>query len=137
VPEPNLGKLISVHGTSQTSLHRAAIVAVVSFAFFLGMLIAFYIRQEIGYFVLSSAFLFLYLFTMVTLLLQKRNTVKIYENGIAYKKFTAAWNEIARVKADTATGILLSKEKGENVTLSPSISGINDIARTIQSNLQH
>ena len=136
VPEPNLGKLVSVHSVSPASLHRAAIVAVVSFAFFLGMLLAFYIRQELGFLVLSSAFLVLYLFTMVNLLLQKRNTVRIYENGISYKKFTASWSEITRVQADTKTGIMISKNKGEIVTLTPSISGINDIARTIRSNLR-
>ena len=87
--QTDLGNLSSVHGVSPASLHPAAIVAVVSFAFFMAMLIAFYIRQEIGFFVLSSAFLVLYLFTMVALVLQKRNTVKIYENGISYKKFTA------------------------------------------------
>ena len=36
-----LGKLISIHGTSPAFLQRAAIVAMLSFFFFLTMLIAF------------------------------------------------------------------------------------------------
>jgi hypothetical protein len=45
-----LGKLKSVYGISPAYLQRAAIVAIVSFVFFLLMLVAFSLRQNIGYF---------------------------------------------------------------------------------------
>ncbi|MGQ0542759.1 MAG: hypothetical protein ACT4O9_13035 [Blastocatellia bacterium] len=45
----NLGKLIYIHGTSPVFLQRAAIVAGVSFVFFLAMQIVFYTRPQIVY----------------------------------------------------------------------------------------
>jgi hypothetical protein len=47
-------------------VQRAAFVAVLSFLFFLGMMFAFYIRQSMVYFLLATAFLIIYLVTMVS-----------------------------------------------------------------------
>ena len=131
----DLGKLISTHGTAPQFLQRAAIVAVVSFLFFLGTLVAFYIRQELGYFVLSTAFLVVYMFTMIGIWMQKRSSVRIYENGIAYKKFTAAWDEIGRVESSPEKGISISKDKKNSVVLPRTIVGLDVVARTIRSKL--
>ena len=50
-----LGGLRAVYGTSPALLQRAAIIAVVSFIFFLAMLVVFSLRQNIGYFILATA----------------------------------------------------------------------------------
>jgi len=99
VPEPrkNLGRLVETHGTSPVYLQRAAIVTPLSFVFFLGMLVAYYVRQHIGYFALSTAFLVVYVLTLVSWATQKRNVVSIFENGIRYKKFSGCWEEIESV----------------------------------------
>ena len=93
-PSKNLGRLVSVHGTAPVYLQRAAIVAVLSFIFFLAMIVLFYIRQNIGYFILSTAFLVVYVLMMISWVLQKRSVVSIFENGLRYKKFSASWDEI-------------------------------------------
>jgi hypothetical protein len=132
----DLGKLVGIYGASAASLQRAAIVAIVSLAFFLAMLAIFYVRQQLGYFMLSSAFLALYVITMIGIWMQKRNTVKIYENGFSYKKFTAAWSEISRVEADRRSGIAVTKTKGDTVIISPSITGQNEIALAFRDHLK-
>src|SRR5262247_3487091 len=94
-----LGNLISSHGTSPVFLQRAAIVAALSFLFFILTLLLFYIQQQLMYFVLSSAFLVIYIFTMIGWVVKNRDVVNVYENGISGRKFTATWDEIKSVKA--------------------------------------
>lgn len=45
---------------------RAAFIAVLSFLFFLGMMLAYYLRGSLLYFLLATAFLVVYLFTMIS-----------------------------------------------------------------------
>lgn len=134
-PQKNLGTLISVHGTSPAALQRAAIVTILSFLFFLAMLVVFYIRQQIVYFVLSTAFLVVYVFTMIGWVMQKRNVVSIYENGITYRKFRSTWDEIKSVTADSETGITLVKDGGETLTIGKTTADIGRIAMLVKQNL--
>lgn len=142
MPEPtkNLGKLISTHGTSPAYLQRAAIIAVLSFVFFLAMLVAFYVRQHIGYFVLSTAFLIVYILTLISWVIQKRSLVSIYENGIRYKKFSGSWDEI---ESGTILGsgpdhksIELQKNRREKITIPSSIQGFDRILSFVQANVK-
>lgn len=142
VPEPvkNLGKIINTYGTSPVYLQRAAIVAVVSFVFFLAMLVAFYIRRHIGYFALSTAFLIVYVLTLIGWVLQKRNVVSIYENGIRYKKFSGSWAEIesaAVVEEDPARRhIELRKNRREKVIIPSSIQGFERIVSVVRERVK-
>jgi len=106
VPEAdkNLGKLISVYGIAPAYLQRAVFIVVLSFLFFLTMMFAFYIRQSIGYFLLASAFLVIYLITMFSWVMQRKTLVKIHENGFNYKTRSALWSEIESV-TDTTINI--------------------------------
>ncbi|MEO6654613.1 MAG: hypothetical protein ABIO36_00875 [Pyrinomonadaceae bacterium] len=47
-------------------LQRAVFIAVLSFLFFLAMMLVFYIRQSPFYFLLATAFLIIYLITMIS-----------------------------------------------------------------------
>src|SRR5215213_5960936 len=93
--ELQLGKLESVHGISPVFMQRAAVVAVLSFLFFIAMLVAFSMRQNIGYFLLVQ------LLTLFGWLAQRRAQLKIYENGFAYKKQTCLWDEIESIDGKT------------------------------------
>ena len=81
--------IVSMHTTSPAYMQRAAIVAAVSFVFFLLTLLAFYVRQQIGYFVLSTAFLVVYLLTMISWVIRRRAAVRLHEGGLKYRKFSA------------------------------------------------
>ncbi len=130
-----IGKLIRVHTVSAVSVQRAAVVAVISFLFFLGMLLAFYIRAQFGYFMLSSAFLVVYLFTMVGLWLQKRNVLNVYENGLSYRGKTLRWDEIDGYDTEDRGGLAIRSKKGEPLRLPSSLVGLDDVGRSIESNL--
>lgn len=136
VPElsKNFGRLVSTHSMSPAILQRAAIVAAVSFVFFLGMLIIFYVRRHIGYFALSTAFLVVYVMTLLSWVMQKRNVVSIFENGIRYKKFTGLWEEIeSATPIDEKTGgFEIRKNKREKVIIPSSIQGFDLIFRVIK-----
>ena len=131
----DLGTLTSVHGTSPATLQRAAIITVLSFFFFLAMLVVFYARQQIVYFVLSTAFLVVYIFTMIGWVMQRRNLVSIHEKGISYRKFNATWDEIKSVRSDAKTGITLVKNDGESTTIGRTIADFEKIAVTIRKHL--
>ena len=133
---PRLGALVSTHGIAPLFLQRAAIVAVVSFLFFLITLIFFYLEQQFMYFILSSAFLVIYIFTMIGWVLQKLNVVSIYENGIERRKFSAKWDEINSVKVEADSGITIVKAGGETVTIPKTTADIGRIALMIRQNLQ-
>ena len=98
--DKNLGKLVSVHGISPAFLQRAVFVAVLAFLFFLAMMFAYYILQSIGYFLLATAFLLIYLVTLFSWAMQRRNQLRIFENGFSYKKRSVSWEEIVGVSPD-------------------------------------
>jgi len=132
---PKLGKIISVHSISPAYLQRAVIVAVLSFLFFLGMMLGFYIRQNIGYFLLSTAFLLVYIFTMFGWVMMRKNVLKIYENGFSYRKFTARWSEIKSIeKKEKGSKISceITKNNGEKTTLNETIYELNTAVNKIK-----
>ena len=142
MPEPfkNLGKIINTYGTSPVYLQRAGIVAVVSFVFFLAMLAAFYLRRHIGYFALSTAFLIVYVLTLIGRVSQKRNVVSVCENGIRYKNFSFLWDEIETLKvvedgADRKC-LELQKDKRNKVIIPSSIQGFDRIVSAVREKVK-
>jgi hypothetical protein len=95
-----LGRLISVHGISPAYIQRAVFIVILSFVFFLAMMFVYYIRQSIVYFLLSSAFLLLYLITMFSWVMQRRNVVYLFENGLEYRGRSTPFNDIKAVADD-------------------------------------
>ena len=53
-------------------LQRAVFIAVLSFMFFLAMMLAFYIWQSMLYFLLATAFLIVYIITMISFVRMRR-----------------------------------------------------------------
>ena len=131
--ELRLGKLESTHGISPVFSQRAMIVATAAFVCFAAMLFGFYIRQNIGYFFLSTVFLIVYILTMFGWIMLRKNSLKLYENGISYKKFTARWDEIDAVAAVDKKSYEICKKDGEKIVLSDAIEGIEQIIAQIKS----
>lgn len=61
------------------------------------MMFAFYLLKNIIYFILSSAFLILYVIMMFAWLMQRRAAVELYEKGIVIKKRRLRWLDIKAV----------------------------------------
>jgi hypothetical protein len=131
----DLGRLMSRHTTSPAHLQRAAVVCVVSFVFFLAMLVVFYVRQQMGYFLLSTGFLVVYVFTLIGWLMQKRNVVAVHENGLKHKRFQAGWDEIESIKVN-AEGLLLTKDKREKTLIPPTINGYDAVLRAVKAGVE-
>lgn len=127
----NLGKLVAIHGTSPVFLQRAAIVAAVSFLFFFAMLIAFYLRQHFGYFLLSTAFLIVFVFTLIGWWLQKRNAVEIFANGLRYNKRELRWQEITAIENSDRELVLIQTD-GEKLVISGTIYALDEIEHYIR-----
>ena len=131
-PNENLGRIVTIHGVQPAYLQRAVFVVVLSFLFFLGTMVIFYLQQGFIYFILSTAFLVIYLVTMTSWVLQRRNVVKLYENGIEYRKHSCLWNEIESISAGDANTVEVTTKAGGNFTIPNTISGLDQIVRTIR-----
>ncbi len=135
----NLGKLVRVYAIAPAFIQRAVIVAVLSFIFFLAMLAVFSIRQNFIYFFLSTAFLIVYLLTMFGWLMMRKNILKIYENGMTYRKFTARWNEIEAVESNNKKGKIsceIRKAKGGKIVLTDSIYQVEQAIKIIEAKMK-
>ena len=134
-PNQNLGRIVTIHGVQPAYLQRAVFVVVLSFIFFLGTMVIFYLQQGFVYFLLSTAFLIIYLVTMTGWILQRRNIVKIYENGIEYRKYSCLWDEIESISAGEANTVDIKTKAGGKFTLPNTLAGLDQIIRTIKSKL--
>jgi hypothetical protein len=135
VPEPNLGKLIAVHSTSPAFLQRAAIVAALSFLFFLIALIFYLVWQSFLFFVLATGFLIVQLFTMIGWWMQKRSAVSIFAKGFVYRKRSILWDEVigAEIRDDSSLDIELSSS--EVISLAPTIQELGRLRNFIRERL--
>ncbi|MBK9215175.1 MAG: hypothetical protein IPM59_06190 [Chloracidobacterium sp.] len=55
-----------MNSISPAHVQRVAFIAVLSFLFFLAMMLAYYLRGSLLYFLLATAFLVVYTFTMIS-----------------------------------------------------------------------
>jgi predicted membrane protein len=124
----DLGKLIALHGIAPAYIQRAVFIAVLSFLFFLAMMFAFYIRQNILYFLLASVFLVIYLLMMFSWINKRRSVVEIFENGVRHGKNSAAWGEIIAVSNDGVVELADSS----SFALPKSISDLHGVVEYIK-----
>ena len=108
--QPSLGRLVAVHPITPASLQRAVFIAVLSFLFFLAMLFAYYVRQSMGYFLLATAFLVVYLVMMFSIFMQRKSAVSVHERGFRYRNNAVGYGEVGRV-SDTGDVILNDRRK--------------------------
>ena len=137
--EQNLGKLIRVYGIAPAFLQRAVIIAALSFIFFLTTLVMFSMWRNFLYFFLSTAFLIVYLATMFGWLMMRKYILKIYENGLTYRNFTARWNEIEALEKNqkgAKFNFEIRKAKGEKITLTESIYQVEQAVEIIQAKVK-
>jgi hypothetical protein len=124
----SLGRLTAVHATSPAQLQRAVFIAVLSFLFFMAMMLAFYIRQNIGYFLLSTAFLLVYVVTMFSWIRQRRTAVEIYENGLRFRDRNIFWTDISDIESNG----MLTLAKGEKIQLPTALDRSEELLSHIR-----
>lgn len=123
-----LGRLVSVHHVSPASIQRAFITASLSLIFFVAMIAAFYVWQNILYFLMASGFLVVYLILMASLIFQRRTTLSVYENGFVFKKTRANWENIAEIDKN---GIVKLKDR-DAVQIPKNLLNYDDIIAIIR-----
>ena len=132
LPEKQLGRLVTIFGVQPAYMQRAVFVVILSFVFFLAMMFTFYWRQGFVYFLLASAFLLVYIVTLSSWLMQRRNIVKIYENGIEYRKFSCLWEEIETIAPGEPRGLVIKTKSGEKFTIPETIADLDQIIRHVR-----
>jgi len=130
----DLGRLVAVHPIAPLYIQRAIFIAVLSFIFFLGTMAGFYLRQNAIYFLLATAFLLVYLVTMLSLFNLRKSVVKVYERGIEYKNHSLEWSEIASVTEGKP--VLITPKSGSSFELPSTISGPAALARNIRFHVE-
>jgi hypothetical protein len=133
VDRSSLGKLIAVHAVSPVHQQRAAIVAGLAFLFFLAMILLVYVRGHFGYFLLSTAFLALFIFTMTGWWMQRRNVVEVFDRGLIFRKFVATWDEIAAVGRDRDGTLKLTNKAKDTIAIPKTIHALDDLEAYIRS----
>lgn len=129
----SLGKLIAVHAVSPVHQQRAAVVAGLSFLFFLATMVLVYVRGHFGYFLLSTAFLVVFVFTMIGWWMQRRNVVEVFDRGLIFRKYTATWAEITAVERDRDDTLRLTKGVRNTLTIPKTIHALDDLEAYIRS----
>lgn len=127
----NLGKLVSLHAVAPIHVQRAAIVAVLSFIFFLAMLVMLSYRQHFGYFILAGAFMAVEIFTLLGIFSHRRNVLKVFGKGISYKKRSLSWDEIDTI--NKTGGYEIVGTDGEKISLPETIYELDKVIRMIES----
>jgi hypothetical protein len=133
-PAKNLGKIVSIHGVQPALVQRAAIVAVLAFVFFLAMMAVFSYRQNLGYFILASAFLVVEIFTLMGLFAQRRNVLQIFEKGLCYKKQCRGWGEIASMTLEKA-GIKITCTDGTETVIPNTLQHFDHAVNVISGSV--
>ena len=128
-PEKQLGKLVAAHVLAPEHVQRAVFIAVLSFVFFLAMMVMFYLRENLLYFLLASAFLVVYVITLLSWIVQRRSGVNVFQNGISFKKQAALWDEISGVD-DNGTVTLQSQNK---ILLPRSLNDLDGVVALIRA----
>ena len=133
MPEPDkpLGKLVAIHALAPEYVQRAIFIAVLAFLFFLATMIMFYIRQNILYFLLASAFLVVYLVTLFSWIMQRRSVVKIHAGGISFKNQTAVWSEICSVNDRGC----VTRESQKQINLPKMLKDLDGVIRIVRSSI--
>ena len=128
-----LGKLVAVHAVSPVHQQRAAVVAGLAFLFFLAMMFLIYIRGHFGYFLLSTAFLVLFIFTMTGWWMQRRNAVEVFDRGLIFRKFITTWDEVTAVERDRDGTLKLTSKANGTIAIPKTIHALDDLLAYIRS----
>ena len=127
----HLGPVERVFEISPLYLARVIFVAALSFVCFLGMLLGFYMREQIGYFILSSAFLIVYLLTMLGWFFLKRQRLEILEKGLSYRRRKILWEEIVGIDDLEGKSFLIKASDGTVIQISDVVSDWHGVRKIV------
>ena len=96
-------------------------------------MLAFYVRQSLGYFLLATGFLFVYLVTMFSWFTMRKKVVRTFENGFEYRSVQYSWSEVRGISERLPLKIDLTT--GKSLELPSTIAEPDILARRIRSHI--
>ena len=135
-PKVELGRLVNTYLTAPAFIQRAAIIAIVSFLFFLAMLIAFTARGQMIYLVLAGAFLVVNIFTLIGFVMQRRNEVKVFENGIIYRGNQVEWGDLVSAEIDPTGQLNLKTRQQSTIVIPKTIANLGKLDEYIRHQIR-
>lgn len=112
-------------------------MAGISLFFFLAMMLLVYLRGHFGYFLLSTAFLVVFIFTTIGWWMQRRNVVEVFDRGLAFRKFTAAWDQITEVERSPDGALRLKKNDKAVITIPKALDALDRLEAHIRDRSSH
>ena len=137
--ENELGALQTVYKISPAYLQRAAIVAALSFMFFIAMLIAYSQTQKFGFFIIGTAFLVVEILTLLGWQSLRRNELRVFENGFMFRQENYLWNEIKSINVNRAKPKITGEVETKNnkkIVFTDSIHDVENFFKKVESKLQ-
>ena len=137
--EDSLGELQTVYKISPAYLQRAAIVAALSFIFFIAMLIAYSQTQKFGFFIIGTAFLVVEILTLLGWQSLRRNELRVFENGFMFRQENYLWSEIESINVNRAKHKITGEIKTKNdkkIIFTDSIYDVENFFKKVESEIQ-
>ena len=131
-----LGRVINTYLTAPAFIQRAAIIAIVSFLFFLALLAIFTARGQIIYLVLAAAFFVVNIFTLIGFVMQRRNEVRVFENGISYRGSQVEWDDLVSTDLDPSGQLNLRTRQQSTIVIPKTIGNIGKLDEYIRHQIR-
>lgn len=97
------------------------------------MMFGVYARGHFGYFLLSTAFLVVFVFTMIGWWIQKRNAVEVFDRGLTFRRSVTTWGELTGVERDQNGALKLTKGAKDTITIPKTIHALDGLEAYIRS----
>ena len=123
-----LGRLDAVHRVDPAYMQRAVFITLLSFLFFFGTTMVLYYRGGLVYFVLSTAFLIIYLLSLFSIFRLRRAELRVYESGFSFRGRAVFWSSISSID----DGGLVTFTDKKTIVLPRSLSGFGDIVSDLR-----
>ena len=85
--------------------------------------------------VLAAAFLVLNIFTLIGFILQRQNSVSIFDKGLRYRKTSAEWPDVVSID-DAESGLSIVKMDGTVIKIPRSIDGLGRLNSLIRERIR-
>ena len=115
------GKVIGRFTVSPLFLQRSALIALLSFFFFLAMLVGYSLRGQFGYLILAAAFFVLHIFSLSGVWMLRKKSIGIFENGLEFRRRFIAWSELEAADFPPGSAGALRLKSGETIQLPANI----------------
>lgn len=95
----------------------------------------YYLRPNVLYFLLATAFLIVYLVTMFSWFMQRKSVVRVYEHGFEFKDCSLSWDEINSVALERQ--IVVTPKSGKPIEFPSTISEPGALARHMKFRVEN